>query len=106
MSFGVRPHLALSYLLQSPLDLPFKAKSNSGKHRVTFEEALSAFRDPLSLTIPDPDHSESEDRLILMGLSDRQRLLVVVYVERDENLRLISARAADPDEKREYEEEP
>ena len=85
---------------------PDKAKSNVGKHRVTFEEALSAFRDPLSLVVPDPDHSEWEDRLILLGLSDRQRLLVVVYIERNESLRLISARVADPDEKREYEEEP
>jgi len=83
-----------------------KAKSNIGKHRVTFEEAMSAFRDPFALTVDDPDHSEMEDRLILMGLSDRQRLLVVIYVEREDNLRLISAREADPDEKREYEEEP
>ena len=85
---------------------PDKAKSNIGKHRVTFEEAMSAFRDPLSLTTPDLDHAELEDRLILMGLSDRQRLLVVVYMERGETLRLISARAADPDERKEYEEEP
>jgi len=83
-----------------------KSKSNISKHHVTFEEAMSAFRDPFSLTTPDPDHSELEDRLILMGLSDRQRLLVVVYVEREDNLRLISARVADSDEKREYEEEP
>ena len=83
-----------------------KAKSNIGKYRVTFEEAMSSFRDPLSLTTPDPDHSEWEDRLILMGLSVRQRLLAIVYVERDENLRLISARVADSDERKEYEEEP
>ena len=67
---------------------------------------MSAFRDPLALTVDDPDHAEVEDRLILMGLSDRQRLLVVVYVERDENLRIISARVADPEERKEYEEEP
>jgi uncharacterized DUF497 family protein len=85
---------------------PDKARRNLSKHRVTFEEAMSAFRDPFSLTAPDPDHSEIEDRLILMGLSDRQRLLVVVYAERDGSLRLISAREADADEKREYEEEP
>jgi uncharacterized DUF497 family protein len=85
---------------------PDKARSNSDKHHVTFEEAMSAFRDPLSLTLPDPDHSEAEDRLILLGFSDRQRLLVVVYVEREASLRLISARVADRDEKREYEEEP
>lgn len=83
-----------------------KAKRNIGKHRVTFEEAMSAFRDPFALTVDDPDHSEREGRLILIGLSDRQRLLVVVYVERDENLRIISARVADPDERKEYEEEP
>ena len=67
---------------------------------------MSAFRDPFSLTAADPDHSDIEDRLILMGLSDRQRLLVVVYTERDDSLRLISAREADADERREYEEEP
>ena len=85
---------------------PDKAQSNVRKHGVTFEEALSAFRDPLSLTTPDPEHSEREDRLILIGLSDRQRLLVIVYVERGNSLRLISARVADPEERREYEEEP
>jgi len=85
---------------------PDKARSNVAKHRVTFEEAMSAFRDPFSLTASDPDHSGLEDRLILMGLSDRQRLLVVVHVERGEGLRLIRARVADAHEKREYEEEP
>ncbi|MGI4788897.1 MAG: BrnT family toxin [Janthinobacterium lividum] len=85
---------------------PDKARSNFKKHRVTFEEALSAFRDPLSLVVPDPAHSETEDRLVLIGLSDRRRLLVIIYVERGDSLRLISARTADSDERREYEEEP
>ena len=85
---------------------PDKARSNVSKHRVTFEEAMSAFWDPLSLTVFDGMHSEIEDRLILIGLSDRQRLLVVIYVERGDSLRPISARAADSDERREYEEEP
>ena len=85
---------------------PDKAKSNFGKHRVTFEEASSAFRDPFSLTVPDPDHSETEEHLILIGQSERQRLLVIVHVERGESLRIISARAADPNEIKEYEEEP
>lgn len=67
---------------------------------------MSAFRDPFSLTLPDPDHSDREDRLLLMGVSDRQRLLIVVYAERGDTLRLISARVADPHEKRNYEEEP
>lgn len=83
-----------------------KASINAGKHRVTFEEAMSAFDDLFSLVVPDPDHSEWEERLILIGLSDRQRLLVVVYTERKDSLRLISARAANPAEKRKYEEEP
>ena len=82
-----------------------KASINASKHRVTFEEAMSAFHDPLSLVVPDPDHSEWEERLILIGISDRQRLLVVVYTEREDNLRLISARAANPAEKRKYQEE-
>lgn len=85
---------------------PSKAQSNLRKHRVSFEEALSAFRDPLSLTMSDPDHSDTEDRLLLIGHSDRQRLLVVVYTERGDNLRIISARPANPDERTEYEEEP
>lgn len=83
-----------------------KARTNAQKHRVTFEEAMSAFRDPLSLTASDTSHSDWEDRLVLLGLSDRNRLLVVVYVEREDTLRLISARVADAHERREYEEEP
>lgn len=83
-----------------------KSRSNAGKHKVTFEEATTVFRDPFSLTVPDPDHSEAEDRLILIGISDRRRLLVVTYVERGDNLRLISARTADADERRDCEEEP
>lgn len=83
-----------------------KAKRNAGKHRVTFEEAVTVFRDPFSLTLPDPEHSDIEERLLLVGLSDRRRLIVVSYVERGEILRIISARTADADERRDYEEEP
>lgn len=83
-----------------------KAQINVKKHRVTFEEAMSAFRDPFSLTVSDLAHSDWEERLVLIGLSDRNRLLVVVYVEREDKLRLISARVADSYERREYEEEP
>lgn len=85
---------------------PEKARSNADKHKVTFEEATTVFRDPFSLTLPDTEHSEKEERLILIGLSDRRRLLVVSYVERGDTLRLISARTADADERRDYEEEP
>lgn len=61
-----------------------KAASNRKKHGVSFEEAATAFGDPLSITIPDPDHSEDEERFILIGLSVNRRSLVVVHVERAE----------------------
>ena len=81
-----------------------KATSNRRKHGVGFDEAATAFGDPLSLTIPDPDHSQGEDRFVLIGESFRGRLLVVVHTERGDNLRLISARLASPSERRNYEQ--
>ena len=81
-----------------------KASRNARKHGVTFEEAATAFADPASLTIPDPDHSAAEDRFILLGASVRDRLLVVVHVERGDRIRLISARRATRAERRQYEE--
>ena len=81
-----------------------KAGSNARKHGVTFDEASTAFADPLSLTIEDPLHSVEEDRYILLGESQRRRLLVVVFVERDSRIRLISARVAARAERRKYEE--
>lgn len=80
-----------------------KADSNQKKHGVSFEEASTAFGDPLSLTIPDPDHSHEEDRFVLMGETYRRRLIVVVFTERGDRLRLISARLATRREKRIYE---
>ena len=68
-----------------------KAATNLRKHGVTFDEASTAFADPLSLTVPDPDHSIEEDRFVLLGLSYRGRLLVVVHTERGDNIRIISA---------------
>ena len=82
----------------------FKAAINIAKHQVTFEEALSAFDDPLSLTILDPDHSIYEERFLLLGRSMNDRLLVVSHVERGGEIRLISARPADRHERRFYEE--
>ena len=73
---------------------PEKARSNARKHGVTFDEAATAFGDPLSVTIPDPDHSDDEGRFILMGSTYRGRLLVVVHTERGDNIRIISARLA------------
>jgi uncharacterized DUF497 family protein len=82
-----------------------KAASNRRKHGVGFDEAATAFGDPLSLTIPDLGHSKEEDRFVLIGESFRGRLLVVVHSERGDNLRLISARLAKPSERRDYEQE-
>ena len=83
---------------------PRKAAANRRKHRITFEEAAPAFGDRLSVTIPDPDHSSSEDRFILVGLSEASRLLVVAHVERGDEIRLVSARLATRRERRMYEE--
>jgi uncharacterized DUF497 family protein len=82
-----------------------KAALNRRKHGVDFDEACTAFGDPLSITIPDPGHSKEEDRFVLIGESFRGRLLVVVHTERGDTLRLISARVAKSSERRTYEQE-
>jgi uncharacterized protein len=82
-----------------------KAVENVRKHGVSFEEATSTFSDPFSLTIPDVVHSIGEERFVLLGQSDEGRLLVVVHIERDDAIRIISARLATPRERRTYEEE-
>ena len=81
-----------------------KARKNLKKHGVSFEEACTVFGDPLALTIHDPLHSEEEDRFITLGESHRQRLLVVVFTDRDEKIRVISARVATRRERKNYEE--
>jgi len=83
---------------------PRKAESNARKHGVTFEEASTVFADPLGLVMPDPDHSLSEERYLVLGMSNRQRLLVVAFAERPPRTRLISARRATRRERRCYEE--
>jgi uncharacterized DUF497 family protein len=90
--------------LQFTWDLQ-KAATNQRKHKVGFPEAATAFADPLSLTIPDPDHSVGEERFVLIGQSERRRLVVVAHVERGELIRIISARLATRRERRTYEEE-
>ena len=83
---------------------PRKARGNLHKHGIDFDEASTVFADTLSITIPDPDHSEDEERWVTMGLSNRQRVLVVVHTEEEETIRIISARSADRLERRKYEE--
>jgi uncharacterized DUF497 family protein len=82
-----------------------KADANLEKHGVSFEEAATAFGDPLSLTIGDPDHSDQEDRFILVGYTFSGRLVVAVHTFRGATARLISARLATPRERRSYEQE-
>jgi len=81
-----------------------KARRNAAKHGVTFDEASTVFGDPLALTIDDPLHSEEEDRFVILGESLGRRLLVVVFVERDDTIRIISARSATRRERKSYEE--
>ncbi len=81
-----------------------KAKQNLKKHGVSFEEAATAFGDSLSRTIADPLHSEDEDRFVILGESHGRRLVVVVFTERGENIRIISARRASRRERKNYEE--
>ena len=81
-----------------------KARTNLAKHGIGFEEASTVFGDNLSLTIPDPLHSEVEDRFVTIGTSHRGKLLVVVHTERGENMRIISARPARRREQKSYEE--
>jgi len=83
---------------------PKKAESNARKHGVTFDEASTVFGDPLGLLMPDPDHSGGEQRYLVLGMSNRRRLVVVAFAERPPRTRLISARRATRQEQRRYEE--
>jgi uncharacterized protein len=82
---------------------PSKASRNTKKHGVSFEESVTVFGDPLAVTIADPDHSVGEFRLLTIGYSRSQRLLVVSHTERKGEIRLISARLASKQEKKNYE---
>lgn len=81
-----------------------KAKLNLRTHRVTFDESVTVFEDALSILIPDPGHSIGERRLLLLGMSNRGRILVVSHVFRGETVRIISARRAERRERKKYEE--
>ena len=83
---------------------PRKAKDNFRKHGVSFEEAQTVFLDDHALLIDDPDHSDEEDRFLLLGVSSRLRILVVChcYRESDQVIRLVSAWKGDREERRQY----
>lgn len=83
---------------------PNKASSNLRKHGVSFAEATTVFDDSLGATVPNPVHSIGEERYLIVGMSNRGRLLIVAFVERNERIRIISARRLTLQEQRQYEE--
>lgn len=80
-----------------------KAEGNVRKHRVSFDEAVTVFYNPLAATFDDPGHTVGERRLITVGHSSRGRLLVVAHAERAETIRIISARLATARERKRHE---
>lgn len=80
-----------------------KAARNRAKHGISFEEAATVFGDPLGRIVDDPRHSEGEQRYVLLGHSQEQRLVAVMFTERDEAIRIISARLATQQERKDYE---
>ena len=84
---------------------PAKAARNVAKHGVSFNEASTVFGDPLAGTILDPKHSGEEARFITIGRSTSERLITVAHAEREDRIRIISARRATRRERRSYESE-
>jgi uncharacterized protein len=80
-----------------------KANENLHKHKLGFEEAVTVFSDPNSITIFDPDHSTKENRYLDIGMSCKGRVLIVVYTERREKIRIISCRKEMAAERSQYE---
>lgn len=80
------------------------ARKNLKKHKVSFDEAVTVFYDPLSATFDDPDHSDDEQRSITVGYSSHRRLLVVAHTERGKTIRIISARSATAHERKRHED--
>jgi len=83
---------------------PDKAAENLAKHGVSFEEAATIFRDALSATGSDPDHSFDEERFVTFGISTGGRLLAIAHTDHDDTIRIISARPVTPSERKIYEE--
>jgi hypothetical protein len=80
---------------------PAKAAANLGKHKVSFADAEGVFQDPLAVTVEDPD-AAGERRFVILGLGSAGEILVVVYTEREDECRLISARRATRRERKQY----
>ncbi len=81
-----------------------KARKNLEKHEVSFDEASTIFDDPMFITLLDSEHSQDEDRFITIGLSSKNRLLLVAHTERKDKIRIISARKAAKNEEKFYAE--
>lgn len=84
---------------------PSKARSNFTKHGVSFVEGASVFDDSFAITMDDRDHSIGEFRFLTIGYSDRNRILVVSYTDRDDEIRIISVRPANSKERKIYEQD-
>ena len=81
-----------------------KAEKNVQKHGVTFAEASSVFHDPMFITLLDDEHSDKEERFITIGMSNKNRLVMIAHTERESRIRIISARKATKHEEKFYEE--
>jgi uncharacterized protein len=81
-----------------------KEALNQRKHKVSFQEAATVFGDPLSTTVPDPDHSMMEQRFLTVGFSVRHRPLIVSHLDRGDAVRIISARSLTKSERKTYEQ--
>lgn len=83
---------------------PEKSKKNVSKHDIAFIEAATVFSDSLSVTYGDPDHSDEEDRFITVGFSSSGKLLMVSHTDRNDRIRIISARKLVRKERKQYEQ--
>lgn len=81
-----------------------KNRQNIRKHKVDFAEAGTIFDDPLQISVSDPDHSFDESRFITVGISERNRLLIVAHTFRDDKIRIITVRKPNRRERKNYEE--
>lgn len=81
-----------------------KAKLNFVKHNLSFEEAATVFADPLAFVFDDVEHTRTEQRALIIGHTSKSKVIIVSFTERDQHIRIISARKATKKEKQDYEE--